>query len=534
MDMKPEIILKRYAWSAKDDRYITGTGIARGKMIDKEDLWEFLSDHVENFSRFLGFCMTTGGQLSIVVQKDNETWLYAGHTWSYPLFCTVTSSIRIVSDIPEAIYESGLQTEPDQAAETYFRAFGVTPGGRTLDKSIRQVRPGEILQIDHSTGRIKSWLQDMPQPGERDKDPGELAALIRDRFAIYAAHIGDRQVLLPLTAGYDSRLLACLLKESGKGKVVCATWGRTGNPDGITAEKISKTLGYKHIFVPLDDQETKIFTQQEDFSAYAEYAGHFSSMPYLQDFFAVRHLLRNGLIDRETVVLPGHPGDYIRGSHLYPGLLSETPEASARTIIQKFGSTLPFRKKEKQMVTGTILREIFQASDSCQQNFDRWDQEERQCKFIGNSSLVYTRAGLSHLMPLFDKEITGYMLSLPFRQRLHARLYNHTLETHFFSKHGVDHDLKKINPAYPGTSSVKSLLISHTPRFLKKWYYPMEDPVGYHEYTSTLRKSFPGMNFTDPERPNAYNAYLIQWYIQWIRQRYPSAIQNPLPGRKMY
>jgi asparagine synthase (glutamine-hydrolysing) len=524
MDLKPEIILKRYAWTFRDNLYITGTAVLGGEMITKEDLPEILSGHTRNFSQFTQFCRTLGGQLSIVVQKENETWIYVGHTWSYPLFFTVTPSFNAVSDIPEALIESGLRPEPDQHAETYFRAFGVTPGSRTLDKNIRQVRPGETLQIDHSTGLTKSWPNDMPQPGEKKSHPEELAGLIRERFKIVARHIGNRQVLLPLTGGYDSRLLACLLRESGIDRVLCATWGRTGNPDAIIAEKISKILGYRHIFIPIDDHEVEIFPQQEDFSTFAAFAGHFSSMPYLQDFFAVRHLLRKGEIDHETIVLPGHPGDYIRGSHLYPRLLSETPEATARSIIAKFGSTLPFSKQEKKLLTSTIIREIFKTSDSCRQNFDRWDQEERQCKFIGNSSQVYTWAGLSHLMPLFDREITEFMLCLPFGQRLQAKLYNQTLETQFFHKQRVDHDLKKINHAYPGTSPVKNLLISLAPRFVKKWYYPMEDPVGYREYTSTLRESFPGMVFSEPERPNAYNAYLIQWYIQWIRKRYPTTL----------
>ena len=243
-------------------------------------------------------------------------------------------------------------------------------------------------------------------------------------------------------------------------------------------------------------------------------------MPFLQDYFAIKNLIENGHINEDTVVLPGHPGDFLRGSHLYHSLKNDSSYQVAISLFQAFGTSLPLSATQKELVFETIEKQIFNQQSGTCNNFDRWDYEERQCKFIGNSSQLYSFFNIPYLMPLFDKDIFSTMLSLPFRQRLYATLYNNTLETILFRENGIDFDLKTKETGFKKPSWLKEFLIRVAPISVRKKYYPADDNVFYKEITSLLMSSYPITNYKQPVKPNLYNGYLIQWYITWLESRF--------------
>jgi asparagine synthase (glutamine-hydrolysing) len=67
---------------------------------------------------------------------------------------------------------------------------------------------------------------------------------------------------------------------------------------------------------------------------------------------------------------------------------------------------------------------------------------------------------------------------------------------------------------------LKNNLIKIAPQTLKKWHYPMKDPIFYHEITRILKGSDKSFNFKPPLKPNSYNSYIIQWYLQHIENKF--------------
>jgi asparagine synthase (glutamine-hydrolysing) len=520
MAVKPEIMLKRHQWAATGQVYTAGFIISGGKLISAGFLAYDVKQEAGNFTQFVQYCSTVNGQFSVVLTNEEETWIHTGNTWSYPLYYFIDNQYIRISDSPETLIRETSEDGFSDAHKAYFMAFGVTPGSTTLLKNIRVMRPGESLSIHHGTHKITSSRQEIPESRMKKTETQTLAGLIRRRFASWMEHFGDRKILLPLTGGYDSRLLACLLKESGFTRVITATWGREGNSDGMRASVVAARLGFRHLFIPYTNHLIGNFPEDEQFLDYASYAGHYTSMPFLQDYFAIRELIKTGEIDKETIVIPGHPGDFIRGSHHYQGLQTATQIQIAQHIMMQFSNSLPLDKTNTQEVQLQISEQLFDKRLSGRQNFDRWDFEERQCKLIANSSAVYSYFGLQCVTPLFDKELTGFMLSLPFRERLSGRLYFDTLEKEFFRKFEVQYGTQRYPEADFAWHGWKNRLIRMIPHQIKKWYYPVDDPIFYHEITKKLRKSFKNMTFRDPAKPHLYNAYLVQWYHQWIQTRH--------------
>lgn len=564
------------------------TGFATGAhgIATDGQLWHLARNHASSFGEFRQWLETIDGHFSLIALSKGEIWLACSISRSYPLFYLTTKQRIRAGDSPLRLLAQGGPLHPDEEATRYFLHFGVTPAGKTLAANLRQVRPGEIVRISEEDATRHFFIPGAPQrlsplplsrvcsPADGDSPqfpresppvstPGinamtrpqltaEAAARIRRAFAGILPLLENKRVLLPLTSGYDSRLLACLLRESGHTNVVCATWGRPGNSEAPAAARIARQLGFPHLTVDYDLAMIGRTTSDAIFHEYIDFAGHLSSMPFMQDYPAIRHLLDTGAIDRETIVMPGHPGDFLRGSHLYTALPGDSPKGIFRAIITRFGTSYPSGKRELNKVRETFRKEFFRNSGDYTSPpspsptspvtslanqpafplsgafpegltptglFRSWDLEERQCKLIANSTLLFDFFGLRPVMPLFNRELTSWFLSLPLEALLGGSLYYDTLATHFFRPLGCAGELRtETAPRHP-FSQARELIISTLPRFVKTLWYPMNDDAFYREITTLLMQQFPGGPWRHPRKSHFYNCTLTQWYLHRVSRQ---------------
>ena len=65
-------------------------------------------------------------------------------------------------------------------------------------------------------------------------------------------NIPQERCIIPLTGGYDSRLLACLLRERYKGEIISYTFQRGPSFETFCAKQIAKRLKFNYIIADLD------------------------------------------------------------------------------------------------------------------------------------------------------------------------------------------------------------------------------------------------------------------------------------------
>jgi len=243
-------------------------------------------------------------------------------------------------------------------------------------------------------------------------------------------------------------------------------------------------------------------------------------MPYLQDYFALKRMLAEGILSSGAIALPGLSGDFIRGSHLYDELLSQKDPDIALEIMRMFSTSYVRGKEEKEILLQTMLRYHFEELGNLpgRLKFDLWDYTERQCKFIGNSSRIYPYFGIQNFTLLLDRELVRFFLSLPDEQRIGAKLYNETLEKLIFKPAGVDFDLKKDVPTSRKFSSLKEKIIEGAPAFLRRMYYPLDDDVYYREITGRLMRSDDRKGYRQPVKTHFYNCTMAQWYLRHVNK----------------
>jgi asparagine synthase (glutamine-hydrolysing) len=132
--------------------------------------------------------------------------------------------------------------------------------------------------------------------------------------------LDGRTALLPLSGGWDSRLIAHLLKRQGYEKLICFSYGSPKNRESTISQLAAQELGYRWIFVPHNRRTWFRAFQSSERKAYFAHSFNFSSSPHVQDWLAVKYLKDKGLIPEDSVFIPGHAADFLEGSHLSPTL----------------------------------------------------------------------------------------------------------------------------------------------------------------------------------------------------------------------
>lgn len=524
MVVMPKIRLEKYKWTSNGIISVVGFAWLNGDYVSEKAFLELLVKHSDSFESIQKLSTQLKGQFSFLVSKQPEVWLACSHTWSYPLFYREVQGSYLISDDPKQLQTSETPFIQDAFSRIYFLNFGVTPLNNTLVREVFQILPGEIICFSENDSQSYFTGSYALQNNnfEQDTSNGEdLHRFLLSTFDKYYNTFKNKQVLVPLTRGYDSRLLACLLKEFGHKNVVCVTWGRDKNSEVETAKKVSNKLGYEHIFVNYSEEIVNNFTSSPEFLAYMDYAGHWSSMPFLYEYFGLKELKRREIIGSDTVVLPGHPGDFLRGEHLAKNMETDSPSYLAAQIFSNFNSSYPVKRKDQKKIIDFIIDRFFSDKGGASwHGYEQWDYQERQCKFIGNSTQVFSHLELDYMMPLFDLDLLLFFKKLPFEQKTGQNLYNNTLEKYFFKKFGIDFDLKAVYKKERRFSVLKRDLLAVAPQFLKSWYYNMNDDIYYREITNELKSQYKAFHYKTPLRPNAYNSFIIQWYLQVINSTF--------------
>lgn len=382
----------------------------------------------------------------------------------------------------------------DEEAIRFARSFGFTPSDHTFISGIKQLCAGEYLHYNGSYLSLRTYYK-LPSLKSNDKLTRKEAeqaffSVIEQTTSHLSALIEkDAPVALPLSGGFDSRLIGLMLKKMGKKNVTCFTFGNRSDKEALVSEKIAKRLGYDWLFVDYRDHIGENYLQDPLFQEYVAYFCNGTSFPYLQEYFAGKYFKENNIFSANTIFLPGHSGDMAGGSHLYPNMEHfRSKEDLARNIYQRCGDSIPLSKEQKRSLLQLIKKTIpYEEYDKLtHQSHDDWNCRERQSKHIINSSRVWNFFGYDYLLPLWDDTFTSFLFSLPFPLRVYKNLYDDCLLKLF-----SDNNL---------------LLEEETPPSIK------QKQTGYLK--KRLREDYPVINKIRPKNHFAHDFFYLKELLQ--------------------
>ncbi|MEL3911679.1 hypothetical protein [Treponema pedis] len=448
-------------WFQLGTVYFTGCFFVNNKLLKDDDVFQLLNN-VNSYSDLHCLLDNLDGFFSFIIKKENVLYFAVDRVRSIPLFYSINNDGLFISNDAEAVRKIAKNTELDPIAVQEFTANQVT-GKDTLFKDVKQVQAGESIEasLDNVKGiRLSEYRYFTFTHSERysitDSDMLRKRMLLTfsasiDRLISYA---DGRQLVLPLSAGYDSRFIALMLYKKGVKNVVCFSYGKSGNFEAVTSKQIADKLGFKWHFVEYTDELWYHWVKSDEYIRYLRMSSGWASLPCTQDWPAVYELKKRNLISSDAIFIPGHVGDSLAGSDVPMIVNSKIRFNTSRFINNLFicyynnlqnlpKDVLKNKIKNKwRVIKNRTLENLDISSISSPEEYadayEKWNWLESNPKFIINSVRVYEFWGYDWYLPFLDMEFMEYWKDVPLILRSGKDFYNKTVDEFFLETTQAD------------------------------------------------------------------------------------------------
>lgn len=323
---------------------------------------------------------------------------------------------------------------PDPTMATVMAMAGFTLGETTLYPMVRPVGAGRFLCITEESGVEHRRYHDYI-PSNPDEDPDAYLEPLQDlTLSILektVQSIDGRTIVVPLSAGLDSRLIVSGLAELGYRKVVCISYGRTGNHEAVAASKIAEKLGYDwHFIAHTPAQQSKTFASKDCAEFLSGLADNLQAAPFQQDFHAVGEVQNRGIAPRDSIFINGQSGDFIAGNHIPRSLITQEKSLFDAFAEKHFGMWNCLKTADNTAMLRCLFeQEIAQKQVSVAETvpdfalFEALEYENRQSKYVVAGQRTYEWFGYDWRLPLWDRAYIDFWRSVPLAGKLGQSLY---------------------------------------------------------------------------------------------------------------
>lgn len=479
-----KIILKRneaYPWFNNKRIWIKGYGFHNNILYKNDELLNYFKDG-NNVEKAISLVRDLDGFFSVIIVMDNGIFAAVDHLRSMPLFYKKTGKSFVVSDFLDDKLIKKNQLNNDAIHQFESTLFVV--GNKTLLKDVFQICSGSYVFINKCGVEKQKEYWTYHYEIKNEISDSNLAKKIiksayEDTFKRMIKFLAGSKAVIPLSGGHDSRLIIYYLKKLGYKNIITYTYGIKGNEESKVAKKVAEVLDVPHYFVEYKRSKTVRF-YKDLFKEFAYFCGNCVSVPHIQEFYAVKWLLNNNIIDKQSIIIPGFTGDFLTGAHLIPSHI-ESYEYTKKQLIEdiffKFYNESKsiwgnIKIEERQKLNSSIIScEYINALPECfpsfkaAEVFERFNLMERQAKFIQNAVRTYEFWGIKWATPLFEKEQFNVWMKISNKLRFNRNLFFE------FEKKEYPLELKNIKFA----RSTQEILGTKFIRYLKYIY-----PHNYH------------------------------------------------------
>lgn len=472
------------------------------------------------------------GPFSIVKQTSEGILLCTGNMSIFPVFYTWNIDKWLVSDSTDRLLSLKAEKRFNVGAYDEFMAAGFVLGRETLLKDIFKTRASEIILLKPDGTFVSEiynfWLPENFSQESFVELKVRLVYQLKNVINRLIISLKNRPVVVPLSGGYDSRLIVCLLKLADYKNITCLTYGRPSIESDLS-RRVADKLGFQWIFVDYRQIDPKNYLNDPVFQNYVQYAGNNYSMPYLQEYFAVKYLKDNKLVPCNSVFLPGHGGDFLAGGHVNKAAKTRSSITTLpKHLIKKYFQFIPLSEKAEAQIEKRLdewFSEYTPPDCATDPDFsvfaEDWDIKEKRSKFIFQSVQVFPYFGFAFRLPLWHKDLRNFFRQVPFDVRSNQWLYMQLLEDEFFKPLGV----------YFGQDEIKERNKPNLLHSVKKWFKPLAPPmvlaaklkeadwICYDKFTHEMEQQLTNEGQPPLKLFYSYNARICNWYTYQVKKK---------------
>ena len=246
---------------------------------------EIKKDQIKSFMKNID------GHFSIVVQRNDLSFIAVDVIRSIPIFfINIGNNYFIDKDPKNLVKIKNFSKTINEDGILELSMAGFTIGNKTLFKNLHALKAGEIVIFDKIRYEYVSYHKyyDEITKDNFDNSLRKLSSLTIKIFKKMVNQIGNRQIIIPLSGGQDSRLVASVLRYLNVKNVKCYTYGTPGNYEAKVAKLVSKELGYDWIFIPLKYKSEKKYYLSAEYDHFLKFSETFCSVPYIQSISTIK------------------------------------------------------------------------------------------------------------------------------------------------------------------------------------------------------------------------------------------------------
>ncbi|SDR16295.1 asparagine synthase-related protein [Natronobacterium texcoconense] len=446
------------------DEVLAGSDLARRFRDALADDGQRAAEHASSLEAVATVAAALEGFYAVAAVHGGKTFLVADGARSIPLYYSVDGTF--VSDRGRLVRER-LETATHPVTESEFLLTRYVTGPETIWRGVYSTQAGEVVRIDDDEISRRTYREYWPA-GPEDRNSSESRAsrtnhLQRLEDALETALdrlervAGARPIVVPLSGGYDSRLLASALAERGR-EVVGYTFGRSGHPDVEVSREVASRLGIDWEFVPYDESAWWEWYHGDDCRRYRERAFGGDALPFLAEWPALRTLVDAGRLPADALYCPGHTvatpserlppfvGDEKRtaavsvgcgstGSDVDEAATEPTVDELVEYVLETHYSLWEWdddrfrdaaRERIRRGLLGTRAPESVADPATAAAAYERWEWRGRMSTFTNGDLRAYEDAGVDWWLPLWDPAYVRAWERVPLSLRrekgLHAEL----------------------------------------------------------------------------------------------------------------
>jgi asparagine synthase (glutamine-hydrolysing) len=363
---------------------------------------------------------------------------------SIPLAAAQMRGNWVIDDQPERLRRrAGLGPGAiDRDAALAIGMAGYTIDDATLYRGLELLVPGELIWFGpdgmrrHRYYIYRPWLVRAGDSIILEKELAETTLAIMEKML---ASLDGRPLLVPLSAGRDSRAVASVARHLGYANVRCFTYGRAGNFEANASRAIAERLGYPWTFVPATIGSQRRFFASETYERYLDSADSCASVPFVQDMAPLIELKRSGYLTDDAVIANGNSGDFISGNHILPQLCEPAraldAEARWRRIIdgligKHFSLWRSLATPEAKARIAMLLRRSIERAGGTLGDpeadhglYEYAEFQDRQCRYVVTGQRIYEFLGHEWRLPLWDNAYLRFWEGVPLAEKAGQALY---------------------------------------------------------------------------------------------------------------
>ncbi len=409
------------------DTFILGTAYWNNEKYKHESLVKSIED-VKSIRGLKEILNSISGFFAVVTIISDDLVLAVDPIQGIPLYYYKENNYIYVSDSEERIIQRIGETTYDPVSVAEYRTATYVTGTHTLLNELHQVEAGTIaILTENSSDFYEYYTYDYSnQRYISEKDLDSVLQTVIDRLIRYA---NDRPIWIPLSAGYDSRLLLTKLVESGYENLNTFSYGQANNYEATKSEAVAESLNTEWYFVEYTRERWKQWFSSADRKR-VDAAMELTTVPPLREWAAVKSLLESGVMDRDSVLVPGHSADFLAGSHIPVSWINQDKVSKQEFLGKVLSDHYKYNELTNEEVP-EVQKRITEAANfsggngiSAIEAYEKWDWRARQSRQITAHVWSEELLGVDWWMPYWDKEFIDFWLSVHLSQRKKRRYYN--------------------------------------------------------------------------------------------------------------